>query len=73
MAKRFSLLEDEPEVLSLVGKVLSRFGYRILAAATPELALEIFQESAPEIDVVLTDLVMPGMDGLELIRILKGA
>ena len=65
------VVEDEPEVLSLVGKVLSRFGYRILGATTPELALEIFQESAPEIDVVLTDLVMPGMDGLELMRILK--
>ncbi len=60
------LAEDEDAVRRFVGKLLGLDGYRVLEAANGEAALRIAAEWAGPIDLLLTDLVMPGMNGREL-------
>ena len=57
------LVEDEEGVRKLLSYVLMKQGYRVLDAANGEQALRIFHEHGDEIHLVLTDMVMPGMNG----------
>ncbi|MBI5283150.1 MAG: PAS domain S-box protein [Candidatus Solibacter usitatus] len=65
------LVEDQPEVLRFAAQALAVFGYRILTAGSPVEALAICQEPGQRIDLVLTDVVMPGLSGRELARQLE--
>ena len=69
--ERILIVEDEPGVRTLAASVLSRHGYRVLEAESPAAALDIVAASADPIDLVLTDMVMPGMSGPELVRRLQ--
>ena len=60
------LVEDEEGVRKLLSHVLVKRGYEVLEAADGEEAWRIFQERAGEIHLVLTDMVMPRMNGREL-------
>jgi PAS domain S-box-containing protein len=60
------LCEDEDAVRALIELVLGGAGYTVLAAATPHDALELAERHADEIAALVTDIVMPGMSGLEL-------
>jgi two-component system, cell cycle sensor histidine kinase and response regulator CckA len=60
------LVEDEEQVLTLVSAMLTRRGYTVLAAARPEEALAIARRHPGPIDLLLTDVVMPGMNGRDL-------
>jgi len=60
------LVEDEKSLLTLGERQLKQLGYTVLAATGPEEALSIAEEFAGNIDLLLTDVVMPGMNGLEL-------
>jgi nitrogen-specific signal transduction histidine kinase/CheY-like chemotaxis protein len=60
------LVEDEENVRRLLSLILRRCGYEVLAAASGQEALEIFTSRASEIQLVLTDMVMPNMTGREL-------
>jgi hypothetical protein len=60
------LVEDDDPVRSIATKVLARHGYRVLDAAEPREALEILGRTGWSIDLLLTDVVMPGMSGPEL-------
>ena len=62
------VVEDQPEVRALLSDALEMLGYWVLAAAHPNEALAIADEHAEEIDLVLTDVVMPVMNGPELAR-----
>ena len=62
------LVEDEPALRQLVHRFLSRAGYRVLAAANGVEALALFSGEAGAVDVVVTDMLMPGMSGVELAR-----
>jgi PAS domain S-box-containing protein len=67
------LVEDEPSLRSTVAKTLRRHGYVVLEAADGPAALDIWQRAAADIDLLLTDLVMPkGMSGQDLIQRLTG-
>ncbi|GAB4271172.1 MAG: ATP-binding protein [Deferrisomatales bacterium] len=57
------LAEDDPQVRSIVEAVLLQLGYRVLAAAGGAEARQLWQRHADEIQAVVTDLVMPGLDG----------
>ena len=65
------MIDDEDLLLTMGEMVLSSFGYRVLTANSGVRALEIFSEKASEIDLVITDLVMPQMSGRELIERLR--
>lgn len=64
------LIDDEPDFVDDCAAILRRLGYCCLTARSGKLGLEVYRESQPEI--VLTDLNMPEMDGLALLRSLKG-
>ena len=64
--KTILVVEDEPALLELSSNMLKRLGYKVLAANTPELALALFDDYAGDIDLVLTDVVMPQMNGKAL-------
>lgn len=60
------LVEDEPALLRLGTLLLTRLGYRVISAARPEDALRLADEHAGAIDLLVTDVVMPGMNGREV-------
>jgi CheY-like chemotaxis protein len=60
------VVDDEPCIRSLAKSVLERHGHRIFEAADGVEAITIWERSPVAIDLLLTDIVMPGMDGLEL-------
>jgi len=57
------LVEDEDAVRVVVSAVLRRQGYNVLEASNPRSAWDIFERHAREIDLLLTDVVMPEMNG----------
>jgi PAS domain S-box-containing protein len=65
------VVEDEPSLRAVIARILARAGYRVLTAASGPEALELEQQTAERIDVVLTDVVMPEMLGPQLAAILK--
>ena len=60
------LADDELVVRSLAQSILTRSGYRVLNAVDGEHALEVSRGYAGPIDMLLTDVKMPKMDGVEL-------
>jgi PAS domain S-box-containing protein len=59
-------VEDEPMVLDLGSRVLRSHGYRVLVASNATDALQVAREHDGKVDLLLTDVVMPGMPGPEL-------
>jgi len=62
------LVEDESAILKMTANMLQGQGYTVLAAATPGRALELAGKHIGEIHLVLTDVIMPEMNGLDLAR-----
>ncbi len=60
------LVEDEPMILDLARVMLAQLGYRVLAAPTPREAIRLAREHAGELHLVVTDVVMPEMNGRDL-------
>ena len=65
------VVDDEELICEMLRRTLTRRGYRVIAAQDGAAAIRAFQESHGEIRVVVTDLMMPGMDGFALIRALR--
>jgi two-component system, cell cycle sensor histidine kinase and response regulator CckA len=63
---RVLVCEDEPLVRRLVERILKRHGYAVIIAATPEDALELAGGAAEPIDMLVSDVIMPGMTGPDL-------
>jgi len=65
--RRTVLLVEDDDALRRVGtRVLERLGFTVLSAAGGGEALALVEASRPALDLVVTDLVMPGMDGMEV-------
>jgi PAS domain S-box-containing protein len=62
------LVEDEPAILEMTTEMLKRLGYTVLAAGTPGEAICLAQEYPGRIDLLLTDVVMPEMNGRDLAK-----
>ncbi|MCL4818215.1 MAG: PAS domain S-box protein [Vicinamibacteria bacterium] len=60
------LVEDEDALREIAGELLADLGYGVLAARDPEQALELLADPACRVDLLLTDVVMPGLDGRRL-------
>jgi DNA-binding response OmpR family regulator len=65
------VVDDDPSLRSLAQIILEHQGYRVLVAEGGPQALQIAQADPGPIDLLVTDLVMPGMDGAELGRQLR--
>lgn len=64
------VVEDEPAVRSLVASTLGREGYQVLVAASADEALAIARPQLGAIDLLLTDAIMPGRSGIDLVNAL---
>ena len=67
------LVEDEPDILSLGVRMLRRQGYTVLAAATPQEGLRLAAERDGAIDLLITDVIMPVLNGRDLALQLQAA
>ncbi len=65
------LVEDEAAILEMTKKMLVRLGYTVLSAASSDEAIRLTQEHAGRIDLIITDVVMPGMNGRNLVEKLR--
>lgn len=59
------LLDDEPDIVSVFGKVLQLSGYEVNGFTDPRKALEFFAENRDKCSLVITDLRMPHMNGID--------
>jgi PAS domain S-box-containing protein len=64
------LVEDEPEVRRLAEKLLRMRGYEVIAAGSPAEAIALTRHREASIAILVTDVIMPGMNGRELARAL---
>jgi len=65
----FYVVDDDPEVLTLLTRMLEQAGHRVEASPSSQAALAQIPQSRP--DCVITDIMMPDMDGFELTRRLR--
>ncbi len=64
--KTVLLCEDQPDILNVCQRILVQQGYLVIPAATPHEAIRIASKHEGVVDLLLTDVVMPGMNGSEL-------
>lgn len=62
------LVEDEPSILDMTKMMLEKLGYQVIPAKTPGEAIELANRHAGDIHLLLSDVVMPEMNGRELAR-----
>ncbi|WP_051283744.1 ATP-binding protein [Desulforegula conservatrix] len=62
------LVEDEPILLNMTTTMLERKGYTVLAASTPEEAISLAETYSEKIQLLITDVVMPEMNGRDLAK-----
>ncbi len=65
------IVEDEPSILRLGKRILEGLGYTVLTANTPEDAFHLIQTYGDKVHLLITDVVMPQMNGKELANALK--
>ena len=65
------VVDDEEVVRTLAKRVLERFGYTVLTAVDGEDAMEQFRQRTDAIDLVISDLTMPGMTGVECLTAMR--
>ena len=61
------LIDDEEIVVKITKKMLQKLGYKIIKAHSGQEGLKLFQTYRDRIDLIICDMIMPKMDGLELV------
>ena len=69
MSGTLLVVDDEPQILQVVAGILQDEGFEVLTAPYGEAALKLVGEETP--DLVLLDIALPGLDGLEVLQELK--
>ena len=65
------MVDDEVVIRTIVAKILKKNGYKVVSAADGSEALGLFMSNRTEIAVVVTDMLMPNLDGPALVRVLR--
>lgn len=65
------VVDDEENIREITQATLEKFGYQVLTAADGTAGLAIYAQRAGDISVILTDIAMPGMDGIAMVRALQ--
>ena len=65
------LVEDDPSVRELTLRSLNYFGYRVIVSANGEEALKKFKQNNIHVDLLITDVIMPGMSGKKLVDLIR--
>ena len=65
------LVEDEDAVRMFASRALENKGYKVLNAANGELALDVVNAAEDKIDIIVSDVIMPGMDGHTLVNLVR--
>jgi CheY-like chemotaxis protein len=60
------VVEDEPAILKMITMMLEKMGYTVLSADRPNKAIQLAEKHADGIDLLLSDVIMPEMNGREL-------
>ncbi len=63
--------DDDETILRVTSTILMKSGYKVLTAHDGQHALQVFEDAQRAIQLVITDVAMPGMDGLELVRAIR--
>lgn len=73
LSKKCQILavDDDPAILRCVDNITSKLGCRILCAASGKKALAVIEAAKGNIDLLLTDVMLPGMNGPQLANIVK--
>jgi signal transduction histidine kinase/ActR/RegA family two-component response regulator len=61
--ERILYVDDDPALAELGGKLLTTLGYRVTAETDPQAALERYRQNPDTFDLIITDLIMPGLSG----------
>jgi two-component system cell cycle sensor histidine kinase/response regulator CckA len=61
--KTILVVDDEPEIRKLVSAMVSQFGYKVLTADSGEHALTLYRNQHEPLEMLITDVVAPGMSG----------
>jgi two-component system cell cycle sensor histidine kinase/response regulator CckA len=69
--EKILLVDDEPSVLKVSKAILETLGYRVYGAKNGEDAVELYKEKKDEIDLVILDMIMPGLSGGETFDCIK--
>ena len=72
MSQRVLVVDDDPAQRRILEEVIKRFGYETRSATTGDQAIEILERPDHAINLVLLDLVMPGTDGMAVLKRLAG-
>ena len=67
--KQILIIEDEPDIQELLSFNLDKNGYKVFSASNGEKGLEVARKEHP--DLILLDLMLPGINGLDVCRIIK--
>ncbi len=67
------LVDDDPAVLQLCQQILHLGGYGVMAAGSGKQALELLQDNSATVNLALFDVMMPGMNGVELAQHIHSA
>jgi PAS domain S-box-containing protein len=65
------IIDDQPEICESVSDVLSAYGYNVLQSYDSRLGLKNFEDNATQIQLLILDLMMPGMTGSEVLTLIR--
>ena len=65
------VVDDEPDICSLTAELVEDMGYEVITTTDPLEALELFKQKQDDVALLLTDLVMPRMSGVELAGLIR--
>ena len=65
------VVDDDANIVAMVSQILTELGYHVISAASGREALSLSEQHANTIDMVLTDIIMPEMNGTDFVRMMR--